>query len=329
MREVVPGGWTQTTPASNGSISLSLTSGQKATNQNFFTKPNSTGTGSIAGTVYNDINGNGSLQGGETGIAGRTVFIDLNSNNALDTNEQRVITGSTGAYKFSNLGTGTFKVHEIIPAGWTQTSPASNGSISVTLTTGLAASGKNFFTKPNSAGTGSIAGTVYNDLNGNGALNTGEPGLANVIVYIDANSNNTLDTNEVRVVTSSTGAYTIANLGTGTLKVRQVPPGGWTQTNPASNGSISVTLAAAQKVTGKNFFTRQTNASIAGNVFQDLNRNGVKNTGEGNLSAWTVFIDANGNKALDGTEVRSDDRRQRQLQVQQPGRRKLQHPNRT
>ncbi len=304
VREVVPSGWTQTSPASNASISFSLTAGQKVTGKNFLTKPNSAGTGSIAGTVYNDLNGSGTLNTGETGIAGRTLFLDANSNNALDTNEQRVITDSNGNYKFSNLGVTTYKVREIVPGGWTQTNPASNASISVTLAAAQVATAKNFFTKPNSAGTGSIAGTVYNDLNGNGSLQSGEPGLANRIVYIDKNSNNTLDTDEVRVVTSSTGAYKLSNLGTGTMKVREVVPSGWTQTNPVSNGSISVTLASAQAVTAKNFFVRQTNASIAGNVFQDLNRNGSKNTGEGILSGWTVYIDSVNNNVLDSSEVR-------------------------
>src|SRR5207248_5917671 len=38
----------------------------------------------IAGNVFNDVNGNGVKDSGETGLAGRTVFQDTNGNAHLD-----------------------------------------------------------------------------------------------------------------------------------------------------------------------------------------------------------------------------------------------------
>jgi hypothetical protein len=43
-------------------------------------------------------------------------------------------------------------------------------------------------------------------------------------------------------------------------------------------------------------------ASIAGNVFNDLDADGVKDVGEGGLSAWKLFLDADKDGVLDATE---------------------------
>ena len=43
--------------------------------------------GSLAGKLFNDVNGNGTLDTGESGIAGRDVFIDTNQNGTLDLDE--------------------------------------------------------------------------------------------------------------------------------------------------------------------------------------------------------------------------------------------------
>ena len=43
-------------------------------------------------------------------------------------------------------------------------------------------------------------------------------------------------------------------------------------------------------------------AKISGNVFNDLNKDGIKTTGESGLSGWTVFLDANNDGTLQSTE---------------------------
>jgi hypothetical protein len=60
-------------------------------------------TGSISGTKYEDINGNGVRDTGEPGMCGRTVFIDLNGNGLLDSGEPTAVTDDSGAYTFSSL----------------------------------------------------------------------------------------------------------------------------------------------------------------------------------------------------------------------------------
>lgn len=48
---------------------------------------------------------------------------------------------------------------------------------------------------------------------------------------------------------------------------------------------------------------RQLLATITGTVFNDLNADGVKNTGESGQSGWTIFLDTDGNGQLDTGET--------------------------
>ena len=48
---------------------------------------------------------------------------------------------------------------------------------------------------------------------------------------------------------------------------------------------------------------RQLLATISGTVFNDLNADGVKNTGESGQSGWTVYLDADGNGQLGTGEI--------------------------
>jgi uncharacterized protein (DUF2141 family) len=266
-------------------------------------------TGSIAGVVYNDANGNTVRDSGEAGISGRTVYIDTNNNVILDAGEKSTTTDASGNYLLSGLVSGTYKVREIVPSGWAQTFPTLGYGLNVTLATGQNSVNNNFGVRQTSTGnTGSISGTVYNDTNGNGHFDTGEVGISGRTVYIDLDNDNTLDTNEVRVTTNSSGLYTLSNLAAGTYKVREVFVSGWTQTFPTNNYGIGVTLSTGQNVTGQNFFTKQTTstntASIAGNVFHDFDRDGFKDTGDTGLSGWTVYLDVDNDSILDSNEVR-------------------------
>src|SRR5208283_1147834 len=55
----------------------------------------------------------------------------------------------------------------------------------------------------------SITGTVYDDYNGNGQLDTGEPGLAGWTVYLDTSGSGKLAAGDPSVVTNASGQYTL------------------------------------------------------------------------------------------------------------------------
>jgi uncharacterized membrane protein len=143
-----------------------------------------------------------------------------------------------------------------------------------------------------------IIGMKFNDLNGDGTKQAGDPGLSGFTVFLDANNNGVLDAGETFTTTDANGNYSFVNLAPGTYRVREVQQTGFTQTtlNPAA-----ITLTSVQIVSGVNFGNFRL-ISISGNKFQDTNGNGVRNPGEGGLQGFTIFLDANNNGVLDTGE---------------------------
>src|SRR5207253_5064034 len=76
----------------------------------------------------------------------------------------------------------------------------------------------------------------FQDTNGNGVRDSGEPTLAGWTIFLDANNNGVLDSGEVSTTTNSSGNFRFSNLAPGTFHVREVQQAGWTQTtaNPAA-----------------------------------------------------------------------------------------------
>ncbi len=233
-----------------------------------------TPTGSIAGSV--DV--------GTTGLSEVTVYLDTNNDGSLDNGESSMTTSSAGAYDFTGLAAGSYTVRQVLPSGYTQTTPSGNAGLSITLTAGQTASGENFVDAAPVA-TGSIAGTV----------DVGTTGLSGVTVYLDTNKNGALDSGEPSTTTSSAGAYDFTGLAAGAYTVRQVLSSGYTQTSPSGNAGLSVTLTAGQSSTNDNFVDAAPvgTGSIAGTV----------KAGSTGLSGITVYLDNNNDKTLDDGEA--------------------------
>jgi Ca2+-binding RTX toxin-like protein len=83
------------------------------------------GRGKIVGMQFNDADGDGVQDIGESGIAGRTVFLDGNGNGQLNVGESSVVTDASGVYIFNSLLPGSYQVLPVIPAGRAQTFPNS------------------------------------------------------------------------------------------------------------------------------------------------------------------------------------------------------------
>jgi hypothetical protein len=67
-------------------------------------------------------------------------------------------------------------------------------------------------------------------------------------------------------------------------------------------GTHSVALSPNQTLTGINFGNYRTLSRIGGEVYQDLDHDGIKDAGENPLSSWTVYLDRNGNGVNDGND---------------------------
>ena len=96
--------------------------------------------GSISGMKFNDVNGDGIQQPGDSGLAGLTIFLDFNNNGLPDAGETSTTTDINGNYSFADLLSGTYRVREVQQAGVLQTTP----NTTTTLTPGQTVTNVNF-----------------------------------------------------------------------------------------------------------------------------------------------------------------------------------------
>src|SRR5688572_20880666 len=80
-------------------------------------------SGTISGVKFEDLNASGVRDAGEPGIAGVTIFLDTNGNGVLDGDEADTLTSETGAYAFTDLVAGTYRVAEVLAGGFQRSSP--------------------------------------------------------------------------------------------------------------------------------------------------------------------------------------------------------------
>ncbi len=117
---------------------------------------------SITGMEFNDLDGDGTKDTGESGLAGWKIYNDSNNDGSFQEGEISAITGSDGAYNLAHLVPGTYNVREVQQTGWALTTP-SGGLHSVVLTNANVDS-INFGNR----GALSISGMKFHDKNGNG-----------------------------------------------------------------------------------------------------------------------------------------------------------------
>lgn len=77
--------------------------------------------GSLTGYKFQDVDGDGIWDAGESGMAGVTIFIDADKDGILDAGERSTTTDANGQYTFYGVPLGTWQIDEVIPAGHTQT----------------------------------------------------------------------------------------------------------------------------------------------------------------------------------------------------------------
>ena len=132
----------------------------------------------------------------------------------------------------------------------------------------------------NSATTGTISGTVWNDSDGDGVKEPGETPLSGWWVELNTG---------MLVTSASDGTYTFTGVSPGTYTVFEDMKTGWQQTAP-SGGTYSVTIAAGQNVTTKDFGNISTSTSPMLNVSTPAAIT-EGNTGSKNLT-FTVTLSA-------------------------------------
>ena len=265
------------------------------TNVNFGYATNYT----IKGTIYRDADRSESLEDGEKLYEGVTVDLLDASGNVVAT----TTTDAHGAYAFTNLEEGTYKVRvrqEGPIADLVQTEDPdatkdnASGDITLELNDPIKENVNFGYISDNS-----IAGTVYRDDNRSGALNLGEKGYPEQTVQL-------LDKDGAVVATTKTdanGAYSFDNLPDGTYSVRVVKDGALTdleQTgDPDStldNASEPITLNEANPTKKNVDFGYVPDYFITGTIYRDGNRSGALDSDEKLYEGVTVQLrDKDGN----------------------------------
>ena len=275
--------------------------------------------GTVSGTKFMDPNGDGNLADG-TVPAGPTPWtIRAYTDVAVPVLVTSTTTNATtGAYSLS-LDPGNYIICEVVQATWMQSAPSNTNCSAISgVGTGgsqghrhlrLLGDGQNF----GNFQQGTVSGTKFNDPNGDGNLGDGTvpagPTGWTIRAYTDV-ATPVLVTSTT--TNTTTGAYSLS-LNPGNYIICEVVQSGWAQSAPANTfcsaisgvaaGGHKVTVTSASSAAAKDF-GNQTRGSISGQKFNDHNGNGMDNgAGDEGLGGWTIFLDANSNSILDGTET--------------------------
>ncbi|MBL0027043.1 MAG: carboxypeptidase regulatory-like domain-containing protein [Saprospiraceae bacterium] len=267
---------------------------------------------SIGDFVWDDQNGNGIQEVGEPGISG--VVVRLNSITSPSSPPLETTTNANGIYSFDNLKPGLYSIsfgkvsdYQIttLRAGTdtTKDNDADTNGLAnnISLISGMSRTDIDAgYVSTSTAGIGDF---VWEDLNGNGMQDDGEPGLEGVMISLTGTS---LSGKAIAENTTSdgNGKYLFDKLPAGTYKIIFSKPGGYNYTdrvqgnnNTDSDADVTtgetrlINLAIGQKIDNidAGLYRR---ASIGDFVWDDQNGNGIQGAGEPGISGVVVRLNS-------------------------------------
>ena len=191
--------------------------------------------GTVSGLVFNDLNGDGVQQAGETGLANVTVYADLSNSGALKAGDPTAVTNYNGNYTLNGVPEGAIIIRQETPTGDRQSYPVGGDGEHVSVT---------------AAG---VSGALFADstrLYVSGSVTLNGVGQSGVLVYADLNNDGKFESNENNKTTASDGSFAFVSLTPGTYTLRVVPPTGETING---NSAFTVTLGSGGVDTAVDF----------------------------------------------------------------------------
>lgn|GEM_PF-3195352 len=245
----------------------------------------------LGDTVWQDADGNGQLDDGETGLKQVTVKVLVGERIVAQSK-----TDSTGRYFFANLSAGRYTVWvdtKTLPAGMGLTT--ANQPMTVDLVEGAVVLNADFGYKPSG---GSIGDELWLDSNADGIRSTDEAqGLAGVTVQLKDLAGRLL----VKTATDEDGHYLFTGLMPGSYRVEvdvNTLAAGLSLTTP---GYRIIELALDQALLTADFGARMPEGNVGsiGNLLWiDTDRDGVQDADErqGIAGITVVLTDGSGNE---------------------------------
>ncbi|MCH1928635.1 tandem-95 repeat protein [Shewanella sp. A25] len=235
-------------------------------------------SGSISGFVFSDDNGNGRSDDGEQGLQFVVITIYNQGSSALSINGltyqpgdivTAVLTDADGYYNVT-LPEGRYRVEEQDPAGYVS---VTSNSKNITLPSSQVVA--NFADMKQ----GVVTGLVFNDLNGNGVYDDGEPGVNGVVMTVTAGPvNNT---------TQSDGTFYFGNLADAIYTLSISVPTGFVATTAES---MTVIVSDLNVNAGLQFGVK-VSGTIDGEVYHDINGNLRRDPGESGIGGVLLTLD--------------------------------------
>ena len=231
-----------------------VTSGAFSTGNNFAEIPNNSGVG---GRVWLDLDNDGVIDTGESGIAGITVT--LTGTDTIGRPVERTLTtDAQGDYLFEQLAPGSYAVTEptqpagtlngrtVVGTGGGTATPVATlpSAISgITLGIGQMITANNFGEIPPAR----LAGRVYADNNDNGVIDTGETGLSGVALVLTGTDDLGAAVS-ANATTGADGGYSFTNLRPGTYTVTEPTQPAGTVNGITTAGSLGGTATPVTTV---------------------------------------------------------------------------------
>ena len=247
----------------------------------------------VTGSVFNDTNGNGN-RNAEPGTANVTVTLyrDTNGNGIVDAGEIAVTTTTTDVQRQLHLRLQLDRQvrsrdHHRRPAGRSPHDHRQCGGCRLRHILRAARSRERLrWAMP-----ATIGDLVWEDLDGDGVRDGGEPGIVGVgLVATYFGPDGILGSADDQTFTTTTGvggAYSLAGLRPGTYSVAATDPAGHVLTT-ANDPTVVTVASGASNLTVDYGFYRP--ATIGDLVFEDLNSNGLADDGATGIGGVTVNL---------------------------------------
>jgi hypothetical protein len=268
----------------------------------------------IGDRVWEDLDGDGIQDSGEPGIGGVAVRLFDGSGRQIGS----TVTDANGRYEFRNLWYGQYHVEVVVPAGFVA-SPRDQGaddsvdsdidSAGVMAETTLDPREHDPRWDAGLYRRASIGNLVWDDLDGNGIRDPGEPGIAGVTVRLF----NSGGTQVASTVTNGNGEYAFSGLTPGTYHVGVTIPGGFVASprDQGSDDSVDSDIDSAGVMAQTTLTSNENDlrwdagltrpASIGDLVWDDLDGDGIRDPGEPGIAGVMVRLFNSGGTQLAST----------------------------